>query len=129
MKPPEYIMPEIVAALKGDSEIQELCGGRVYPIKAPQGVALPLIVYQRISATPQMTLTGYSEEDVIVQINQFSLVFADALTLTQAVRRAMANSGLGGFLRQERDLIELPGDVYCTSCEYKFTQKGGYCYG
>ncbi len=129
MAAPVYIEKAVVAALKGSSDVSAICEGKVYPLKIPQGVKLPAVVYQRIYTNPDYSLRGYTSEGVALLINSFAMSFDEAKQLALAVRGVLAASPLNAILQNERDLHEENADVFCVSAEYFCQQIGGFCHG
>lgn len=60
MPTPTHIDEALVSVMTGDSSIASYVGSRIYAVQAPQGAALPCIVYQRdnTSRGPFMHLRG-----------------------------------------------------------------------
>ena len=129
MAAPVYIEKAIVAALKAAPKVANLCAGRVYPLKIPQGTKLPAVVYQRTYSDPDYTLQGYTSEGVVLMINSFALTYDTAKQLALDVRAVLADAPFNAILRNEADLHEENADVFCTSAEYVCQQTGGYCHG
>lgn len=126
---PDYVEKEIAAALKASADVQAACGGRVFPVKIPQGTLLPVAVFQRSYTDPEHTLCGYNSERVTVIVKSFAETYEDAKALAQAVRTAMAAEPLSALLTDELDLYEQNGGVYCVHAEYSCRQHGGDFYG
>ena len=132
MPEPQYIESAVSAALLESADVAALCGERVYAVKVPPGVPLPVLVFQRISTQPDETLAGYSSESVVLAVKAFALDYEEAKQAALAVRAALSAPPLSGRLRDEVDLfdkIESEEGVYCIHAEYVFQQNGGYCYG
>ena len=82
--PPYTLM---VAKLKGMEAVSDLVGTRVYPTKAPQGVALPYVVYQLISRVPVNHSTGATQTNFQrIQVSCWAEDYDGALALAAAVR-------------------------------------------
>ena len=125
-----YVEEAVQTALAGNSAVIAACGGRVYPLRIPQGKLLPAVVYQRVTTSPDTTLQGYQSESVTIMINSFALKFSDAKELAKAVRAAMAGAALKAEFLNEQDIINDSNgtDVFCVTAEFKCQQTGGYCY-
>lgn len=84
------IHEDVVIALAG------VASGRVYPDVAPQDYTLPLVVYQRVSAEPLMTLAGYAGTTrSVFRFDCWGATKAEALTMAEAVVAALESaSGL-----------------------------------
>lgn len=127
MSAPVYIENAVAAALKASPDVRAMCAGRVYPLKIPQGVKLPAVVYQRTFSGPDETLRGYNSEAVVIMVNSFALGFDAVKKLALAVRSAMAEEPLNAVLRNETDLFEENAEAFCVSAEYLCQQSGGFC--
>lgn len=127
MAAPVLIENAVVAALKVSPEVKRICKGQVYPLKIPQGVKLPAIVYQRTYSSPDYTLRGYTSESAVVMVNCFAMKYEQAKDLALAVREALAAAPLNAIFNGDMDLIN--EDVFCVSAEYTCQQTGGYCHG
>jgi hypothetical protein len=67
--------------------------GRVYPMERPENSALPAIVYQRVSTTPDVTLAGDSGLDAVrLQVACWASTYAAAKSLAAAARTAITGS-------------------------------------
>lgn len=126
---PVYVETIIDDVLKSSAAVQAACGGRVYPVKIPQGKPLPVAVYQRIASEPDTTMQGYTSERVILVVKCFAMSYAQCKALALAVREALAKPPLSAVLRDEADLFENEGGAYCIHAEYACQQLGGYCNG
>lgn len=129
MSKPEYIEQVIIAALKESQVVAAICSGRVYPVRIPQGVKMPVVAIQRTYSGPDMTLSGYSSESVMVMVNCFALTWEQAKNLALAVRESMAARPVNAILRDEFDLFENTHGVFCVNAEYICQQSGGFGYG
>ena len=126
---PDYVEKEVAAALKASPDVQAACGGRVFPVKIPQGTLLPVAVFQRAYTGPEHTLCGYNSERVTVIVKSFAETYEEVKALAMAVRSAMAAAPLSALLRDELDLFENNGGVYCVHAEYDCRQHEGGFYG
>jgi hypothetical protein len=122
-----YIEKEIADVLKTAPEVAALCDGRVYAVKIRQASMLPAVVYQRISSSPDYTLSGYTSEGVTLMVNCFALNYDAAKELALAVRAALAEEPLNAIFDSDRDLLNDDGNVFCISAEYFVQQSGGIC--
>ena len=78
----------IIEALTGESTITDICGTRIYPMKAPQDAALPYITYQQISADRDHVLDGPSGLAINrYQFNHWATTYGGAKRLFEAVRK------------------------------------------
>lgn len=76
--------------LINDIDLSDAVGGRISPLRLPQGVALPAISYYQVSLVPYNTQSGYSKSDFArIQINIFSVGLASCLEVASKTREAM----------------------------------------
>ncbi len=75
--------------LSADTAVAALVGTRIYPKKAPQGVARPYVVYHKTTRRPSQTLTGYSIARGIWQIDAWAESFDTAETIGTAIEGAL----------------------------------------
>ena len=126
MTTPVYIEQVAAAALGASAEIAALCGNRVYPLKAPQGAALPALTYRRVAGKPEYTLQGYSSESVVLALNSLAQSYEEAKALALAVRAVMTAPPIRAILQKEADLDDEKVEVPCVSAEYLCQQIGGH---
>lgn len=80
----------IAAMTDADSDVQDLCGGRIYALIAPQGSAKPFVVVNVIAIEPNDTHTGVSREDTgLVQVDNYADTMSETERLADAIRRAI----------------------------------------
>jgi hypothetical protein len=90
----------IYTILSGNSGVTDLVSTRIYPIKAPQPIATPFIVYRQITQNTDYLLNGTIElAEVIIQITSCSTTLSNAIDISNAVFTAMnlAASGSGQY--------------------------------
>lgn len=101
--------------LTAATAVAALVSSRVYPLRAPDGVAAPFIVYQRISGVRWRTLSGACGiAQPRIQIDVYAATYAGAKALASAVRVALdgyrgivAGVRIGGItLETDQDLLE-----------------------
>lgn len=105
----------IKARLTAHSGTDALVGGRIYPLRLPQGPTYPAVRYQVISA-PRTQLMGgpVGEVHARVQVDCYALTYEEADQLSAQVRIALNRwDGTSGgvvveavFLENERDIDE-----------------------
>ncbi len=84
----ETIEAAIVSALINEATISAIVSARVYPMTAPQGTALPYIVYQQISAVRDHTMDGPSGyTDSRYQLTCWAVSYKLGKQLFEAVRK------------------------------------------
>ena len=104
----------LYTVLAAHAGLQELLGGatdpRIYPIEAPPGAVLPLLIYQVISTDPQTTHAQGTGEDARLDEHRYQLT---ALAATQLQAAALlyqarlaieASTTLKGVMVDERAL-------------------------
>lgn len=128
MAAPVYIEKAVAQALIASPVVKAVCGGKVFPLKIPQGTKLPCVVYQRGHTGPDSTIQGYASEGVTLVINSFALTYEEAKRLALAVRECMAAAPINAIFRGERDIYNNDADVFGVTAEYACQQTGGYCY-
>lgn len=132
---------DLTAILLADSGLTALvktgtAAARIYWVEAPQGVAKPYVLLQRISGlrdTPMEGPTGFVESRL--QVDCYGLTYATTKATAQAVGAAL--SGLtttqgttefqGFFLDAERDGFEAdatPDKLFRTSLDFIVFHKG-----
>jgi hypothetical protein len=104
---------------------QTAAAGRVYPTIAPEGSALPRITYQRISTTPQNSLSGHASIDLVsMQIDCWASTRAAAADLALQVRRAIAGATFKPLVNNEYDGFESEPRVYRHTLDLSCWDKG-----
>lgn len=84
------IEQRIVGLLADNATIAAAVGQRISPVVLRQETALPSLVYRRLSSTPEYTLAGRAGwRTVTIQIICWSLEYAEARALAEAVRQAL----------------------------------------
>lgn len=119
-----YIESDVSTALVNCVELTKICKNKIYPLKVPQGVSLPAVVYHRIFTGPLNTLLGYASERVLMQISSYSLNFGEVKRIASAVRHALEAPPLNGVFEGEHDHLATNGDVYVVSTKFYFLQRG-----
>lgn len=117
----------IYSILTGDSDVNAIVSGRVYPQVAKQGAVFPFVVYVLQDVQPSDTKSGVStldevKYDVVVACETYS----EASDLTQKIRTALDRytgtvSGVtvDSIQFTDLDVDNDPGtETYVTSSEY-----------
>ena len=105
--------------LTSQTAVSSIVSNRVYPIIAPQGTPLPLIMYQRTGVERPQSLSGNVGNPVVtLQLTSYGTSYIDVKRLARAVR--MAVDGWTGTtasvtiqrttLASEADGMEMPAD-------------------
>ena len=80
----------VYTRLSTDATVSGLVGTRIYPVLAPEGVALPYITYQRIAVDHVESVAGSSGlANALVQVDCWAASYAGANALGEAVRLRM----------------------------------------
>lgn len=81
---------KLYTLLSGDSAVAALVSTRIYPVLAPQGAALPMVIFTRISSGREYTLSGATGlENPRVQIDCYSETYSEAKSVSEAVVAAI----------------------------------------
>ena len=121
----ELLLKQIIGA---GSPLPTDAGARVYPVRAPQGVDAPYIVYQRISSVPAASLGVAAGPDLVrVQIDVWAPTYAEAKTIAGQVRAAMDAATESAVLKSRFDNgfddFEIELGLYRASADYMCWQK------
>ena len=90
-----------------------------FPLTAPQGQSLPIVIYKRTGTSRERTLANAIGLPVAsFEINVYSLTYAEAKSLSEEIRSALdeyvgTNAGVvveRSTMTDERDDIDLPTD-------------------
>lgn len=77
------------ALLINDSAVQSLVSSRIYPELAPEGAAMPYIVYSVVSNSPADSKDGTPIDQAQVEVYSVDDSYADANDLADKVRAAL----------------------------------------
>lgn len=117
--------------LSGDTAVAALVGTRIYPKKAPQGVARPYVVFHKTTRRPSRTFTGYSLSRGLWQIDAWADDFDTADTLGDAIEDALDEfrGDAGGrtlaiTLDNDSDDYEPDTDLYRQSLDFVIWDSG-----
>ena len=114
------------AVLSADAGVTALVGSgasaRIYPLLMQQSSAHPAVTYQRISA-PRIETASLSGQNARVrcrmQLDCWARTFAQALSLSDAVRTAMLGaSTFTALALDERHTYEDDTSIYRISADY-----------
>jgi len=105
--------------LTSQTAVSQLIGTRVYPLLAPTGTPLPLVIYQRTAVERPQSLAGNVGNPVVtLQLTTYGTSYTSVKTIARAVRLAV--DGWTGTtasvtiqrttLQTESDGVELPQD-------------------
>lgn len=80
------------AILTADGTVSGLVATRVYPIKRPQGTALPAVIYELASETVNDALPSQgSLKRARLSVQSFASTYGGVKTLAAAIRAALIN--------------------------------------
>jgi hypothetical protein len=105
--------------LTSQTAVSQYIGSRVYPLLAPTGTPLPLVIYQRTAVERPQSLSGNVGNPVVtLQLTTYGTSYTSVKTIARAVRLAV--DGWTGTtasvtiqrttLQTESDGVELPQD-------------------
>jgi len=105
--------------LTSQTAVSQYIGTRVYPLLAPTGTPLPLVIYQRTAVERPQSLSGNVGNPVVtLQLTTYGTSYTSVKTIARAVRLAV--DGWTGTtasvtiqrttLQTESDGVELPQD-------------------
>ena len=99
---------KIFNLLTTSTTITATMANRIFPNRAPQTVANPYAVYQRISGGQQSGLSGYlTLENPRIQIDVYSTSYSQVKTLADAIQTQMNTStSFKNTLINDTDLYE-----------------------
>lgn len=96
--------------LTGDSAVQAMISGRVYPEQAPEGAQPPFIVYSIVSNSPSDSKNGTPIDQAQVEVFSINTTYANTNELADKVRAALDRSNI------TVDVAE--GEVVVDSIQY-----------
>lgn len=96
--------------LTGDSAVQAMISGRVYPEQAPEGAQAPFIVYSIVSNSPSDSKNGTPIDQAQVEVFSINTTYANTNELADKVRAALDRSNI------TVDVAE--GEVIVDSIQY-----------
>jgi len=119
MSLPEAPEAFIYARLTSRTQVSSIVAGRVFPIIAPQGTPLPLIVYQRTNVQREQSLTGPIGRPIVtLQLTSYGTSYSSVKQLAREVRLAV--DGWTGTtagvtiqrttIQSEADGVDMPQD-------------------
>lgn len=77
--------------------LESILPGKVYPLVADYDTPLPILVYRRISITPQEDKDLIHTDIVGVEVVVLAAGYDDSVRLSERVRKAMIPSKTGGI--------------------------------
>jgi hypothetical protein len=119
MSLPEAPEAFLFQRLTSQTAVSSLVGSRVFPLIAPTGTPLPLVVYQRTAVDRPRSLTGNVGNPVVtLQLTSYDTSYTNVKSIARAVRLALDNwtGTTAGVtiqrtsLQSEADGVDLPQD-------------------
>lgn len=119
MSLPEAPEAFLYARLTSQASVSSLIGSRVFPLIAPTGTPLPLVVYQRTAVNRPQSLAGNVGNPVVtLQLTTYGTSYTSVKSIARAVRLAV--DGWTGTtagvtiqrttLQTEADGVDMPAD-------------------
>ena len=105
--------------LTSQTAVSSLIGSRVYPLIAPQGTPLPLVVYQRTGVERPQSLSGNVGNPLVtLQLTTYGTSYTSVKSIARAVRIAIdgwtgTTAGVTiqrSTLQTEADGVDMPAD-------------------
>jgi hypothetical protein len=119
MSIPEAPEAFLFQRLTSQTAVSSLIGSRVYPLIAPQGTPLPLVVYQRTGVERPQSLAGNVGNPLVtLQLTTYGTSYTSVKTIARAVRIAIdgwtgTTAGVTiqrSTLQTEADGVDMPAD-------------------
>jgi hypothetical protein len=110
----------IFAHLSTSTALTAMVSTRIYPAMLPENCELPALSYQRISNTPQNTMSGHSGLDnPRIQIDCWATSYGDAKAIGDKTRKAMgAATTFRALQLSDQDIIEPELEIYRVSMDF-----------
>lgn len=116
---------DLRTVLTSNPGFSAVAGSAVYPLRVPQGKALPAVTYQIISNTPSECKEGVSISDTLrVQINVFAERYETMETITAAIRQTLDHYEGPEFYsryQSETDLFDNQAETYNKAIDFSIT--------
>lgn len=111
---------KVYAALAGASPPATEVGLRVSPLISKQDMAVPRIVYGRVSNSPITSLSGRSNLDQVrMQLDIYAYDFLVAKRIAGQARVAMEAASFKGLLVSDLDMYEAETKLYRVSMDFR----------
>jgi len=99
--------------------LSSLANSRVYPLIAPEKVAMPYIVYTKVASVPENTLDGGATIDLVrMQIDIYESNYSLAKSLADSVRLELEGLSIKATMQSEFDFFETDLHIYRVSQDY-----------
>ena len=116
----------IYSLLSQSPAVVAICGGRVFPVRVPQGQLMPAVAYQLITQMPQEFIGGSRGDDTArFQLSIFSDTYPQAVALALACRKVLdgyrpaPGATVAVVLDMETDHFEDGADRFHRSQDYR----------
>ena len=112
---------DFLNTLLADQGLHDVVGEKVFMMRVPNGVKLPIVVCWRISGTPANVLSGHSGlERVLMQVDCLGRTYEECKSVAKAVRKAVPPTGpvWGAHLLQDKDQYIKETNHYRVCMEY-----------
>ena len=119
MSLPEAPEAFLFGRLSGQTAVSQYVGSRVYPLIAPMGTPMPLVVYQRTAVERPRSLVGNVGNPVVtLQLTTYDTSYTSVKQIARAVRLAVDNwtgTTAGVTIQRttmltEADGVDMPAD-------------------
>jgi hypothetical protein len=101
-----------------------LVSGRMHPVVIPQDCKLPAIRYATVSAAPDQSLCGSSGlMRNSVQVDVYSLSYAEVRSLRESVVSAMQSFSLTNLLTLEQEAYEPDAKAYRRILQFSISEQ------
>lgn len=98
---------DIRAFLIADADVTAIVGTRIFPLRIPQGQALPAIRYVVIASSSDHHLGGTSgSAETTIQFDCYSETYSEAIDLGNKVRTALVASNNGQHVAGSTNIYE-----------------------
>ena len=112
---------DFLETLLADDGLRDIVGEKVFMMRVPNGIKLPIVVCWRISGTPANTLSGYSGlERILMQVDCLGMTYEECKEVAKAVRKAVpcTGSAWGAHLLEDKDQYIKETNHYRVVMEY-----------
>jgi len=112
---------DFLETLLADDGLRDIVGEKVFMMRVPNGIKLPIVVCWRISGTPANTLSGYSGlERILMQVDCLGRTYEECKEVAKAVRKAVpcTGSAWGAHLLEDKDQYIKETNHYRVVMEY-----------
>lgn len=114
------IQTELFIALLTSSDLVDLIGTRVYPMRLSQGAQLPAIVYQLVGLTPITSIDGDSNLDSArMQLTCWADSYAEAADVNLVARSAINQSNIKSTTQLSIDQEDRDKKTYGVITDYE----------